>query len=216
MKRDDIKPGGVYAYTEARPTHPLRAWYRPYLVLSDRSYTYEERQPMQDATGRLVLAPPGARMGRPQRHWDEPVGLPAVEIEEGPGYEDAVAELTERIPELLAAFRHNGTVTGGSGRTLGRYMLITSLGYLHGEFAVMMARKAELKEQEDAAQRARDAEDAKRLAAYQDLARRMSALGLVVDVHPVYRDVPKVITLTFEDAEVLVNLAEYARQESRS
>jgi hypothetical protein len=218
MKRDDIKPGGVYAYTEARPRHQLHAYYRPYLILSDRNHTYEAREPMQDATGRLVPAPSDTRMGRDQGWHHEPVGLPAVNVgtPDAPGYEDAVAELRERCPELLAAFRLGGRVISGNGNELGRYGLVTSLGYLHGEFAAMLERKADLQAQEDETQRRQDAEDARRLAEYRDLARRLAALGIKIDTDLIEHSPPRRIELSFEDTTVLISLAEYARQESRS
>ena len=133
MRRDDIKPGGVYAFHEGRPRSLLDASFTPWLVLDNRYYT-------RDDDGRISLAPAGARP-HAYRHNLGQVGLPAVSVapDDNRSYESAIAQLREYMHGDLAAFHDQQLVTRWSGQVLGRYHLVTSVAHLHGEYAEMMA-----------------------------------------------------------------------------
>jgi len=196
MIRKDVTTGVVYAYCAGRLTNAHGNYgntVRPLVVLSTTVSSYDKNG-LHDAPE-----------GRPMRRgtWNAPsAGFPAI-ILSGP--DKAAAALHLWRPEEFSVGRRLDLEDGSE--PVGSYVLVTSSGYLHGDYTEVMADRAKANAAREAEQRQRNAWRAKQKETYVDLRTRLSDLGIDI---PEGRDYPvqTKLELNWEQAEKLIGLAE--------
>jgi hypothetical protein len=203
MKRADIKAGHVYGYNESM-THIYR--YQPVLVISTDLY----QRPRYGSDRSIHPADQHHTSIRSGRNYQgDAVGLLVVFLHKD-GLDDLDRAIEFATPEAaLAAINHADTrdVTD-AGRVLGRYALLTSQRYLHGDYAELEATLEHNRQMRD--KHANKVEQA-RLAAvaqHNELADRLDALGITGYHVPAYAHPGDDLSIRLADLELLVGMAE--------
>lgn len=221
MKKTEIKAGQVLAYRESRTG---RGGYWPVVVLdAETLYTLRYRR------GGYVKAREGARPAKGgYSYGNSSVGYAAVSLrfvlhgddgERGPNgctpeeFEAKLAtvreEAAKQLPQWLAGAEKSRELPSG----LGYFKLVTSLSYLHGDYATKFAEAQEQQRQVAEAQRQWKEDSAARYQRVTRLVEGFKAQGLEpwASGYVSENDPPRQLRFTLNQAEdILASLEELA------
>lgn len=199
MLRKDVHAGGVYAYHHQRTPHIT--W--PYLVVSDRLYTWDNR------ANTLTLGRETSRMGAGDSWSQYRTGLVCVSMKVQDDRSDAFLEQAVKIIELadMQSAKIGDKLRDGD-HELGTYVLVTSMAHFHGTYAEWNAARRRRNEQVAHVAEEYEAERAAREGRFTGIVMALAAY----DIRPenMYdREDPRLVKLSMADVEKLLKHIEF-------
>jgi hypothetical protein len=215
MRRADVRPGTVYGFYEGHRTS-THTTYAPVVVVTTAKYCVP-----RGAAGGWGTPRPAPDIPMRPGSWNKGAcGFPAIRLTaQDASAEEILARAAEAFalasaPEGLASFTALRAALPGADHAW--WTLVTSSGWLHGEYARLTARQEADRQSRQKAAAAAEAARVANLATARDQTARLEALGVIT---PGSRYLPDYATehgirLTFTEAEALITLAEKAAAET--